>query len=125
MDPRVRTAPKDKEIHRKSSDVKQENATTSPPPTILSQEEICTYLQGRGPPMNAEVQTMLCAHNPKYASQRQEIDELHRELRQFSSERIDTAEQLKSSPAPSRHGREYHGQTTTTTTPVSSSSSPY
>ena len=63
-------------------------------PTI-SQEQLTSYLIKRGPPTATEIQTAL-DYNPRYNSQREEIKSMYENLRQYSNEKMETANQLKS-----------------------------
>lgn len=71
----------------------QGHSTASSP---VSQSDLSEYFRERGPPTAEEIQTALHAHNPHYAMQRVEISNMCRELRQFSDEKMDTANQIKS-----------------------------
>ena len=64
-------------------------------PTI-SQEQLTDYLIKRGPPTATEIQTALETYNPQYNTQREEIKSMHSNLRQYSNEKMETANQLKS-----------------------------
>ncbi|KAL7531052.1 hypothetical protein ACHAXR_003816 [Thalassiosira sp. AJA248-18] len=62
----------------------------------LSTKQVSAFLQERGPPTREEIRTTLEKHNPHYDMQRGEITSMYHELKQYSKEKINTANQLKS-----------------------------
>lgn len=61
-----------------------------------SQKQLTSYLIKRGPPTSSEIQTAITTHNPQYHAQCDEITNMYKTIQQYTNEKVETAQQVKS-----------------------------